>query len=340
MVKLIFFTFSLCRIFYAVFVLSCNCVLVTFITIRLLFANANFSFPFYGCLAVILYICIYLIYKIRMKERNKRVLVGMSGGIDSTATCLMLQEQGYEIVGVTMRVWGDEPQDVGELAVRMGIEHHAADERIPFKEAIVKNFIDEYKKGRTPNPCVMCNPLFKFRVLTEWADKLDCAWVATGHYALMSREASRAADKGIIVVCSAGNSGAGSWKKITPPGDAENVITVGTVDKKGELAPFSSAGNTSGGRVKPDVVAVGLGSDVMGTNGNLRHANGTSFSAPIMCGMVAYLWQSCPKLTAKEIIELVRRSGDRTDFPNNIYGYGMPDLWKAYTKVNGAVTRD
>jgi len=98
-----------------------------------------------------------------MKERNKRVLVGMSGGIDSTATCLMLQEQGYEIVGVTMRVWGDEPQDARELAARMGIEHYVADERIPFKETIVKNFIDEYKQGRTPNPCVMCNPLFKFR---------------------------------------------------------------------------------------------------------------------------------------------------------------------------------
>ena len=71
-----------------------------------------------------------------MKESNKRVLVGMSGGIDSTATCLMLQEQGYEIVGVTMRVWGDEPQDARELAARMGIEHYVADERIPFKGTI------------------------------------------------------------------------------------------------------------------------------------------------------------------------------------------------------------
>ena len=81
-----------------------------------------------------------------------------------------------------MRVWGDEPQDARELAARMGIEHYVADERIPFKETIVKNFIDEYKQGRTPNPCVMCNPLFKFRVLAEWADKLDCAYIATGHY--------------------------------------------------------------------------------------------------------------------------------------------------------------
>ena len=151
-----------------------------------------------------------------------------------------------------------------------------------------------------------------------------------GHYALMSREAAKAADKGIVVVCSAGNSGSGSWKKITPPGDAENVITVGAVNKYGVLAPFSSVGNTADGRVKPDVVAVGLGSDVMGTDGNLRHANGTSFSSPIMCGMVACLWQACPELTAKEIIELVRRSGDRAVFPDTIYGYGIPDLWKAY----------
>lgn len=151
-----------------------------------------------------------------------------------------------------------------------------------------------------------------------------------GHYALMSREAAKAADKGIVVVCSAGNSGSGSWKKITPPGDAENVITVGAVNKYGVLAPFSSVGNTADGRVKPDVVAVGLGSDVMGTDDNLRHANGTSFSSPIMCGMVACLWQACPELTAKEIIELVRRSGDRAVFPDNIYGYGIPDLWKAY----------
>ena len=155
-----------------------------------------------------------------------------------------------------------------------------------------------------------------------------------GHFALMSREAGRAADKGIVVVCSAGNSGSGPWKKITPPGDAENVITVGAIDKKGLLASFSSVGNTADGRVKPDVVAVGLGSDVMGTDGNLRRANGTSFSSPIMCGMVACLWQACPKLTAKEIIELVCRSGDRADFPDNIYGYGVPDLWKAYQTVN------
>ena len=72
----------------------------------------------------------------------------------------------------------------------------------------------------------------------------------------------------------------------------------------------------------------------MGTNGNLRKASGTSFASPILCGMVACLWQACPQLTAKEIIELVRQSGDRIDFPDNIYGYGVPDLWKAYQSVS------
>lgn len=151
-----------------------------------------------------------------------------------------------------------------------------------------------------------------------------------GHTSLMSRQASQVADKGLVLVCSAGNSGAGSWKKMTPPGDAQNVLTVGAIDKNAVLAPFSSIGNTADNRVKPDVMAVGLGADVMGTDGVLRTANGTSFSSPILCGMVTCLWQACPQLTAKEVIELVRQSGDRVDFPDNIYGYGVPDLWKAY----------
>ncbi|NDV58770.1 tRNA 2-thiouridine(34) synthase MnmA [Bacteroides sp. 519] len=115
-------------------------------------------------------------------KQNKRVLVGMSGGIDSSATCLMLQEKGYEVIGLTMQVWGEAPDDAKALADRIGIKHYIIDERTPFKETIIKNFIDEYRSGRTPNPCVMCNPLFKFRILAEWADKLDCAWIATGHY--------------------------------------------------------------------------------------------------------------------------------------------------------------
>ena len=128
-------------------------------------------------------------------KSDKRVLVGTSGGIDSSATCIMLQEQGYEVVGVTMRTWDvasqfaspeqEEPGFILEaraLAERLGIEHHVADVREEFKQVIVKYFIDEYMQGRTPNPCVMCNPLFKERILCEWADQTGCAWISTGHY--------------------------------------------------------------------------------------------------------------------------------------------------------------
>lgn len=127
--------------------------------------------------------------------KDKRVLVGMSGGIDSSAACIMLQEQGYEVVGVTMRTWDipshfsspdqEQPNEIIEaqhVAARLGIEHHVADVREEFRKVIVQYFIDEYMKGRTPNPCVLCNPLFKERILCEWADRIGCQWIATGHY--------------------------------------------------------------------------------------------------------------------------------------------------------------
>ena len=139
------------------------------------------------------------------KMSDKKVLVGMSGGIDSSAVCIMLQEQGYEVVGVTMRTWDvssafsspeqEEPNFILEaraLAKRLGIEHHVADVREEFKQVIVKYFIDEYMQGRTPNPCVMCNPLFKERILCEWADKTGCNWISTGHYCrLEERDGNR-----------------------------------------------------------------------------------------------------------------------------------------------------
>lgn len=155
-----------------------------------------------------------------------------------------------------------------------------------------------------------------------------------GSHSLMSRQASRMADKGMVLVCSAGNSGSGTWKKITPPADAEHVLTVGAIDKEGVLAPFSSIGNTADHRVKPDVMAMGLLTAIIGTDGNQGRANGTSFSAPIVCGLVACLWQACPQLTAKELMEGVRQSADRVDYPDNIYGYGVPDFWKAYTSLH------
>lgn len=129
-----------------------------------------------------------------MSNREK-VLVAMSGGVDSSAVCLLLQDQGYEVVGMTMRVWdlpqqfaspGQEQPDfilsAQELAQRLGIEHHVVDVREEFRHTIVQNFLDEYRGGRTPNPCVLCNRKFKFRLLAEMADRLGCQWMATGHY--------------------------------------------------------------------------------------------------------------------------------------------------------------
>ena len=151
-----------------------------------------------------------------------------------------------------------------------------------------------------------------------------------GHTSLMSHSASMASDKGIVVVCSAGNSGADSWKKVTPPGDAENVLVVGALTKKLINAGFSSIGNTTDGRIKPDVMAIGAPSAVSGTDGTVSRANGTSFASPTMCGVVVCFWQSCPWLTAKEVVKAVQQAGDRADFPDNIFGYGVPNLWKAY----------
>ena len=144
-------------------------------------------------------------------EPNKRVLIGMSGGIDSSAACMILQEQGYEVVGLTMRMW-DLPRhfpregqtipqfalEAQELAEKIGIEHHILDVRDEFKSSIIKGFIDEYLKGNTPNPCVMCNRLFKWHYLLQEADRLGCSWVATGHYArILDRDGYRVLARGV-----------------------------------------------------------------------------------------------------------------------------------------------
>lgn len=151
-----------------------------------------------------------------------------------------------------------------------------------------------------------------------------------GHYSLMSNSASMAADKGLVLVCSAGNSGRGVWKKITPPADAENILTVGAVNRDLINADFSSVGNTTDGRIKPDVMAVGVSSAVTGNDGTISHANGTSFASPTFCGLVACFWQAAPWLTAKQVIKAVQNTGDRKNNPDNIFGYGVPDIWKAY----------
>lgn len=156
-----------------------------------------FSLHIAARLAKVRYFCGHM----KHVDSNKRVLIGMSGGIDSSAACMILQEQGYEVVGLTMRMWDlprhfphkgqTTPQfalEARELAEKIGIEHHILDVREEFRGSVIKSFIDEYLKGKTPNPCVMCNRQFKWHYLLQEADRLGCHWVATGHYARILQE--------------------------------------------------------------------------------------------------------------------------------------------------------
>ena len=157
-------------------------------------------------------------------------------------------------------------------------------------------------------------------------------WHLNGHTAFISQAASMLVNKGIILINSAGNSGMGPWKKITVPADAENILTVGAVtpDAPYRIAPFSSIGPSQDGRVKPDVVAVGAPAFLVNGRGNIMQDMGTSFAAPIVCGLAACLWEALPEKTAKEIIELIRISSNNYEHPDNIYGYGIPKFWRAY----------
>ena len=138
------------------------------------------------------------------------------------------------------------------------------------------------------------------------------------------------ADKGIVLVNSAGNDGMAAWKKVNVPADASDIITVGAVTPDRRNASFSSIGPTADSRVKPDVMALGSPTAVITGRGTIIKDVGTSFSTPLVAGMVACLWQALPCKTAKDIIRLVRGSADNTATPDNIYGYGIPDFWKAY----------
>lgn len=153
-----------------------------------------------------------------------------------------------------------------------------------------------------------------------------------GHTAMISNTASMLADKGIVLVNSAGNDGMGTWKKINVPADADNILTVGAVTPDCRNAAFSSVGPTADGRIKPDIMALGSPTAVVTGRGTIIKDIGTSFSTPVISGLVACLWQACPSLTAKEIINLVRRCSDNTSCPDNIYGYGIPNFRKAIKK--------
>lgn len=132
-------------------------------------------------------------------SKKGRILVAMSGGVDSSVAAVMLHEEGYEVIGLTMKTWDyassggssketgccslDSINDARSLAVAYGFPHYILDIRNEFGDFVIDNFVDEYLAGRTPNPCVLCNTHIKWEALLKRADKLDCEFIATGHYA-------------------------------------------------------------------------------------------------------------------------------------------------------------
>ena len=155
-----------------------------------------------------------------------------------------------------------------------------------------------------------------------------------GKTAFISRGAEVGASRGMILINAAGNEGNDPWKYIGAPADVAGVFTVGAVNASKNIAPFSSFGPTADNRVKPDVLAHGQSVYVIShTSGNSYTSNGTSFSSPIMAGVVACFWQAFPNLTSTQLMQRIRESSDRYNNPDAQYGYGIPDFEAAYTTV-------
>lgn len=150
-----------------------------------------------------------------------------------------------------------------------------------------------------------------------------------GNTTIITRAADEAASRGILVVAAAGNDGNNSWRYIAAPADADSILTVGAVNGMEIRAGFSSQGPTFDGRIKPDIMARGAGTVVVYPSGNIGSSNGTSFSAPLMTGLAACLMQAHPLRNQMDIINSIRKSGDRAQMPDTLYGYGIPDACKA-----------
>lgn len=145
-----------------------------------------------------------------------------------------------------------------------------------------------------------------------------------GRTTLVSKAAAWAASKGIVCIISAGNQGSDSWKYITAPADADSILSVGAVDRTGLRASFSSIGPSSDLRIKPDIAAMGLATIAGLPSGSLGSISGTSFSAPLIAGLVAGIIQANPQKTAQEIIQGIRKSGTQASKPDQLLGYGIP----------------
>lgn len=157
----------------------------------------------------------------------------------------------------------------------------------------------------------------------------------------VSKAATIAARKGMLVCPAAGNEGNKEWHSISIPADADSVLTVGAVGLDSIAAAFSSYGPSADGRIKPEVCAVGKGTALLNTSGELIHSNGTSFATPLLAGLAACLWSALPTENAMQIRERIIRSADRYTNPDTgQYGYGIPDAWKAYGKGQGLMVDD
>lgn len=152
-----------------------------------------------------------------------------------------------------------------------------------------------------------------------------------GETAVITRAAQLAADKGMLVVTSAGNEGLdASWRIITAPADAKDVLAIGSVNSFMVRSPTSSIGPTADGRIKPDVVALGSGTSIVRENGSTNTTgSGTSFSAPLVTGLAAGLWQRQPGLSNKALMEAIRMSASMAPNPDNFFGYGLPNYTAA-----------
>lgn len=164
-------------------------------------------------------------------------------------------------------------------------------------------------------------------------DRMDYTYEdMDGKTTVITRAASIAASKGMLVVSSNGNEGNNTWQYLNAPADADSILSVGAVTYDLVRSTFSSFGPTSDGRVKPDISALGSWVRIVYKD-EITYANGTSFSAPLVAGLAAGFWQAYPELTNMEVIQYLKMTASQSDAPDTLIGYGIPNFVRVFNKV-------